>query len=494
MRCELRDYQKRCLDSVNNKINSGVKRLSVIIPAGLGRCFLALALAEQLESKYKNDVTVVIKYKKELLIWRQEGERIGTNFANFQSFEQWLRCNKKTKYLIFEDLTPFDRLKANKIVNEGDAVTISFSSFPLNNGEAYDEQTFENGCAGVFATNKVLDVHDVRYADESEVAYAKKWRTLDDQIIEDRIQKILEELKQSKTYRQYFGNYTVKNSNEVSLETIKRENASLRAEIRNLNDELKRCKSLILKLCENIADLKNRALVFETLLQQVGISQTELTKLFSRIEAIREDLDIKLKSTNESLKELAQRELQDKMVCVVTEFASKTFRDDDWAYFENILRGEFGSSIWNRLKEESKKFLITAKSMFSSMSNKKDGALYEYSGICMLVTKSLELEVTRRFLSSYKDYLKLKYDDESRFPNVLRRRNGRRNNMVIIDEEHFTLGDVIHILGVNYDKKGHCLKWRPSQEKTDFLEYAKKELFDPSKVDRDKIENSDLHR
>ena len=46
--------------------------------------------------------------------------------------------------------------------------------------------------------------------------------------------------------------------------------------------------------------------------------------------------------------------------------------------------------------------------------------------------------------------------------------------MVIIDEEHFTLGDVIHILGVNYDKKGRCFKWSPSQEKTDFLEYAKK--------------------
>ena len=318
--------------------------------------------------------------------------------------------------MIFEDLTPFDRLKANKIVKEGDAVTISFSSFPLNNGEAYDEQTFENGYAGVFATNKVLDVHDVRYADESEVAYANKWRTLDDQIIEDRIQKILEELKQSKTYRQYFENHTVKNLNEVLLETIKRENASLRAEIRNQNDELKRNQSLISKLRENIDTLKFREHISETLLQQVGISQTELTKLFSRIEAIREDLDIKLKSTNESVKELAQRELQDKMVCPVTELASKTFRDDDWAYFENILRGEFGSSIWNRLKEESKKFLITAKSMFSSMSNKKDGALYEYSGVCMLVTKSLELEVTRRFLSSYKDYLKLKYDDESRFP------------------------------------------------------------------------------
>ena len=85
MRCEPRDYQKRCLDSVNNKINSGVKRLSVIIPAGLGRCFLALALAEQLESKYKNDVTVVVKYKKELLIWRQEGEN-WYKFCQFSKF------------------------------------------------------------------------------------------------------------------------------------------------------------------------------------------------------------------------------------------------------------------------------------------------------------------------------------------------------------------------------------------------------------------------
>ena len=61
--------------------------------------------------------------------------------------------------------------------------------------------------------------------------------------------------------------------------------------------------------------------------------------------------------------------------------------------------------------------------------------------------------------------------------------------MEIMDEEHFTLGEVIHLLGVEYDRHTHHLKWVSAPEKDEFLSYSRKCLFDSTCIATDKIEN-----
>lgn len=99
------------------------------------------------------------------------------------------------------------------------------------------------------------------------------------------------------------------------------------------------------------------------------------------------------------------------------------------------------------------------------MSNKEDGNLYDYSGVCLLITKTLEIEVTKRFLTDYKCYLSSKYKKESDFPKSLQKWNKQKKKMEIIDEEHFTLGEVIHLLGVEYDRDKHHLNGFLHQKK-----------------------------
>lgn len=131
MQVNLRDYQTQCLDSIEDKVKNRAQHLSVIIPVGMGGGFLAMALAERLESDYENRVGVVFRYTKDLLMWKSEN-RFLVNKDNFLSFVTWERSNKDFKYLIFlADLPRYERLVASKKLSGKDSVTF-FSPRPYH--------------------------------------------------------------------------------------------------------------------------------------------------------------------------------------------------------------------------------------------------------------------------------------------------------------------------------------------------------------------------
>lgn len=502
MQVNLRDYQTQCLDSIEDKVKNRAQHLSVIIPVGMGGGFLAMALAERLESDYENRVGVVFRYTKDLLMWKSEN-RFLVNKDNFLSFVTWERSNKDFKYLIFlADLPRYERLVASKKLSGKDSVTFSFSSSlpsSLSEGEiVYDNcfGTASHDFAGVFVTNEALDVHDVKYFDESEIAFVKKWRKFDDQIIEKKIKKGLEDLALCKIESQRLSNQESKiEANDLPQDPLRRlecENSNLKIRLGNANGELKQLRSLCTELVTNINVLKRRNDYFNVFLSQAGFSQQEFNSSFLKIENKRESLAEELDSSDEYVKELAHKKLQNEIVCIVSDLAKKLFEKGDWSFFKDVLIGELTDKIWARLKDESKNFLITAKSTYAMMSNREDGTLYDYSGVCLLITKTLEIEVTKRFLTSYKCYLSSKYKKESDFPKSLQKWNNQKKKLEIMDEEHFTLGEVIHLLGVEYDRYTHHLKWAPSSEKEEFLSYSKKCLFDSTCIATDKIESEIL--
>ena len=499
MRVNLMDYQIQCLDSIEDKVKKGAQHLSVIIPIGMGGGFLAMALAERLEHDNENRVAVVFRYTKDLLMWKGENGFL-VNKDNFLSFEKWERSDKDFKYVIFlKDLPRYERFAASEKLNGTDSVTFSFSSSlppSLSDGEIVYDRCFgtaSHDFAGVFVTNKALDVHDIKYFDEAEIAFTKKWRKLDDQAIEEKIKKRLEELSLYEIRSQRLLNngseIEVGDSLQDRLRKLEQENSNLKNQLRDTRGELEQLRSICTELVTSINTLKRGNDYFNALLSQVGFSQQELNGSFLKIENKRESLQEELDSSDEYVKEQAQKKLQDEIVGIFGDLAKKVLEKDDWSCFKDVLIGELTDRIWARLKDESKNFLITAKSTFVMMSNKEDGNLYDYSGVCLLITKTLEIEVTKRFLTAYKCYLNSKYKKESDFPKSLQKWNKQKKKMEIMDEEHFTLGEVIHLLGVEYDRHTHHLKWVSSPEKDEFLSYSRKCLFDSTCIATDKIEN-----
>lgn len=113
------------------------------------------------------------------------------------------------------------------------------------------------------------------------------------------------------------------------------------------------------------------------------------------------------------------------------------------------LRELLSEDVWDKkLSEESKKCLTTAKSTFDMMGMLQQQNSVDYSGVCILITKAVDLEVSKRLYRKYVNYLERRFPkqtDLGRWPYSLLN-DGRT---AVIQEEKFTLGTVEHVVGIN---------------------------------------------
>lgn len=222
----------------------------------------------------------------------------------------------------------------------------------------------------------------------------------------------------------------------------------------------------------------------KTAFSSIGISHEVIEQSFEQIQKIRESLVEELKSTDEDVKEIALKKLQDKVAEIVGELTRNVIAVSDNVYYKEYLVGELTQEVWDKLDEKSKTFLIIAKSNYDSMIKMPDKNSMDYSGVCLLVTKALEVETTKRFFDKYKDFLNRKYIGVSQWPHVLRQRvHGQVTDEIIPDGE-FTLGSVVPTVGYkrDYDNDGNIIGYSRGHNGTrlDFLDYATRSLFKSS--------------
>ena len=142
--------------------------------------------------------------------------------------------------------------------------------------------------------------------------------------------------------------------------------------------------------------------------------------------------------------------------------------------YENALtnlKASFGENAWDKLDDSSKSFLISSKMMFNQFTSMED--VVDYSGVCLLITKGLEVELNKRFFTGYLSHLKLKYigpANYSKFPYSMLDRNGEP-----LKAKKFTLGSVAYITGI-YTPKGASDE-EIKHNLDEFEEYARAELF-----------------
>jgi hypothetical protein len=113
---------------------------------------------------------------------------------------------------------------------------------------------------------------------------------------------------------------------------------------------------------------------------------------------------------------------------------------------------------------------------------KESAELVDYSGVCLLITKALEVETTKRFFTGYKDYLRKKYWSISCWPYALRKRdNNGEFTENEIQESEFTLGSVVSVFGLKrtIDDFGSITGFEVARPKprNDFIDYARSVLF-----------------
>ena len=115
--------------------------------------------------------------------------------------------------------------------------------------------------------------------------------------------------------------------------------------------------------------------------------------------------------------------------------------------------------------------MVSSKMMFNQFVGMED--IVDYSGVCLLVTKALEVEMSKRFCIRYIAYLKAKYPGKanmSKFPYSMLNRYGKP-----LSPKHFTLGSVAFVMGISVPND---VTEEQIQHNTEELKaYAKAELF-----------------
>lgn len=123
------------------------------------------------------------------------------------------------------------------------------------------------------------------------------------------------------------------------------------------------------------------------------------------------------------------------------ESSSNVFQDE-----QQKLKDSFGTTAWVKLTNQSQTFLVSAKVIFNNLIALKYAV--DYSGVCLLVTKALELEQSRRFCKDFVFYLKQNYrNDYNLYPTTLLNEYQKP-----IKPKRFSLGSVVYVLCYNRPK------------------------------------------
>ena len=168
----------------------------------------------------------------------------------------------------------------------------------------------------------------------------------------------------------------------------------------------------------------------------------------------------------------------DKIVSEIDKKYSEKARIEEESKLISALGG-----AWDKLSEESKNYLVSAKVTYGYYSNVNT---LDYSGVCLLVTKALELEMSRRFYSDFTAFLKQGYEDSwknhlDEFPTTLIKViDGHKR---LKSAKDFTLGAVSFVLCYNKDNRDD--EAHQHNNEIQLIRFARNGLMDSSLTDQE---------
>ena len=222
-------------------------------------------------------------------------------------------------------------------------------------------------------------------------------------------------------------------------------------------------------------DEQNEAIkaIMETVLETLTIVEN----IDAKLDIISDNLNI-IQSHSKKLIEAAWSEEEiDRIIevhttqCVenILEYKKEISKDDQFRSEEIKLIDTFSQKTWDKLSDDSKTCLITAKFMYNKFITMEE--VIDYSGVCILLTKALEIEIFKRFFTNFIEFLDERYNkDYTQYPTAL-----LYNENAPLRPQRFTMGKIAFVLCKKKD-------WNDSDEqnqnnKEKLLEYCRERIF-----------------
>lgn len=197
-----------------------------------------------------------------------------------------------------------------------------------------------------------------------------------------------------------------------------------------------------------LSALENLTALAEETLAKVNAISAQLQELTDRIAAYQDLVSAQLKyaSDDVEMQECILRSFTDTCVDRISTSIRASNSEALYADEERRLIESIGSDAWSKIGDDARRFLISSKFMYAKLADVED--IVDYSGVCLLVTKALELELGKRFCVGYIQYYKNAHPGrEGRYRAPLPIVNKYRR---YIKPEAFTLGSFPFIIGCRY--------------------------------------------
>ena len=493
-------FHEKCISQINEKLEKGALRLSVAFPAGLGRSRVVARVAEMLLNRYGKKILFVFQHTYNRNSYKEQIKEIyqDDDIETSTTHTLWRRNIDEYSAVMLFDLSADDRAELMKHFLGRNVRTISwFRGIPDtedqyssgDNEQPGDIQTDQ--LLLVMETKSILDVRDVHLADYDETEWLKeqinretgqtksekeKERKRSDKLRE-RKQKVTAEITSLKA-RGYANLPNDYRPGQVLGQQLYNDDLNRITTLEDENQKLKRqleeCRSEIAKKDDLLAFM-------QSIMKAIGIPHDLMIKSFEQIQKARENLSADLQSEDNDVREKAVKQLQDRAAEIVEQLTRNTITIENHQFYEDYLKRALSITVWQKMDARSRSYLITAKSNFETMNKMLDRETFDYSGVCLLMTKALEVEVAKRFFTYYSEYLTRKYRSVSNWPYVLRKQDHGFATDVLIDEKDFTLGSVVPTVGLRRIYASNnlaSLDWGSRYSRKEFLDYARNQLFE----------------
>lgn len=430
---KLLDYQHQIINNVINNINDGNRMQTILLPNGGGKTTLSYILSIMFTRTGKR-----VLYFNNSTSFNEKSyaaQAIRTNLANFATIDFADAKNIKkflnNKYDIVitdsitacfdeEVLSDFNDIIRNLNVDfiEKNYETCSLSqtaliglyylrqlietnnsyviSFELNNME-------DIGYAPIIATPHVISFKMTREElNEYEYACTNAY----EQVVQKKISAILDKNLSRKEITKF------DSAESIILEKI----SVLEDKIDNLQNDVSKILSVVIDLNTAVNDNK------------------KILELYFSIH-----------DTDSDESDLFITKMVEKMTLDLSQKLAEFDNQEKYQKILKLVKLKLGENAWGKLSSESKKFLVTAKLMF--VQNLNLGEDIDYSGICLLSSKALEVELAKRLIDEYKQYLNSNNISISKWPKALLVYDKKNNDFKPIEKEDFTLGSCPYIMG-----------------------------------------------
>lgn len=253
------------------------------------------------------------------------------------------------------------------------------------------------------------------------------------------------------------------------IEKLETENKEILKKLEENRITLERCLDILEETTE-------RGKRVESKIDELSSKIDNISNRIAGIQSLAESQMTKAKSSQD-IEEIIEMYVEE---CIknIMEYYQNFHENQGYHIEKTRLIYSIGENGWNKLCEKSKTFLITSKVMYNHLIMMDD--IIDYSGICVLVTKAVEVEIHKRFFTDFLDYLHGRYgNDYEKYPTALLYKKRKP-----LFKETFTMGSIAYLMC--YYESRYDSDEEKANNKQKLMEYSRDCVF--SKYREDEIE------